>query len=74
VERLCDTVVRLESFAGSDKETNPTYKDYHGTSPKHSATILEKTLGKACTFRKHIQAYSSLRKGRAVTLFIELEE
>ena len=30
VERLCDTVVRLESFAGSEKETNPTFKDYHG--------------------------------------------
>ncbi|RMX46083.1 hypothetical protein pdam_00009380 [Pocillopora damicornis] len=30
VERLCDTVVKLESFAGSDNETNPVYKDYHG--------------------------------------------
>lgn len=30
IERLCDTVVRLESFAGSDKEHNPTFKDYHG--------------------------------------------
>ncbi|KAK3745864.1 hypothetical protein QZH41_013222 [Actinostola sp. cb2023] len=30
IERLCDTVVSLESFAGSDKETNPLYKDYHG--------------------------------------------
>ncbi|XP_022105745.1 elongator complex protein 4-like [Acanthaster planci] len=30
VERLCDTAVRLESFAGSDKEKNPVYKEYHG--------------------------------------------
>ncbi|XP_028409544.1 elongator complex protein 4-like [Dendronephthya gigantea] len=30
VERLCDTVVKFESFAGSEKETNPIYKDYHG--------------------------------------------
>ncbi|XP_041472160.1 elongator complex protein 4-like [Lytechinus variegatus] len=30
IERLCDTVIRLESFAGSDKETNPVYKEYHG--------------------------------------------
>ena len=30
LERLCDAVVRLESFAGSDKEQNPLYKDYHG--------------------------------------------
>ena len=30
VERLSDTVVRLESFAGSDMEGNPLYKDYHG--------------------------------------------
>ena len=30
MERLCDSVVRLEAFAGSDKETNPIYQDYHG--------------------------------------------
>ncbi|XP_003383049.1 PREDICTED: elongator complex protein 4-like [Amphimedon queenslandica] len=30
VERLCDCVVRLESFAGSDKEHNPLFKEYHG--------------------------------------------
>lgn len=27
---LADFVVRLESFQGSDKETNPIFKDYHG--------------------------------------------
>ncbi|KAK3792492.1 hypothetical protein RRG08_057144 [Elysia crispata] len=30
IERLCDTVVRIESFAGSEKEKNPVFKDYHG--------------------------------------------
>ena len=30
LERLCDGVVRLESFAGSDKERSPLYKEYHG--------------------------------------------
>ena len=27
---MCDSVVGVESFAGSDKETNPMFKDYHG--------------------------------------------
>ncbi|XP_033217083.1 elongator complex protein 4 isoform X2 [Belonocnema kinseyi] len=30
LEHLADTVVGLESFAGSDKEANPVFKDYHG--------------------------------------------
>ena len=30
VERLCDIVVKLESFVGSENETNPVYRDYHG--------------------------------------------
>lgn len=30
LERLCDTVVHLDSFVGSDKEKNPAYKEYHG--------------------------------------------
>ena len=30
VQRLCDTVIKLESFVGSEMETNPVYKDYHG--------------------------------------------
>ena len=30
LERLCDTVVHLDSFVGSDKEKNPVYKEYHG--------------------------------------------
>uniref|UniRef100_T1JA61 Elongator complex protein 4 n=1 Tax=Strigamia maritima TaxID=126957 RepID=T1JA61_STRMM len=30
MRHVCDTVIRLESFAASDKETNPLYKDFHG--------------------------------------------
>jgi len=31
LEQCCDTVLRLESFAGVEsKETNPAYKEYHG--------------------------------------------
>ena len=30
LESLCDTVVHLDSFVGSDKEKNPAYKEYHG--------------------------------------------
>ncbi|XP_041131855.1 elongator complex protein 4 isoform X1 [Polyodon spathula] len=30
ITKLCDTVVSLESFSGSERETNPLYKDYHG--------------------------------------------
>ena len=30
LEKLCDTVVHLDSFVGSDKEKNPAYKEYHG--------------------------------------------
>lgn len=27
---MADTAIALESFAGSPKETNPIFKDYHG--------------------------------------------
>ncbi|KAI3377100.1 hypothetical protein L3Q82_000299 [Scortum barcoo] len=30
ITRLCDNAVALESFKGSERETNPLYKDYHG--------------------------------------------
>ncbi|KAM9554317.1 elongator complex protein 4 isoform 5-T5 [Guaruba guarouba] len=30
VTNLSDTIVGLESFIGSERETNPLYKDYHG--------------------------------------------
>ncbi|XP_067215045.1 elongator complex protein 4 isoform X2 [Linepithema humile] len=30
IEHISDIAIRLESFAGSAKETNPLFKDYHG--------------------------------------------
>lgn len=30
ITKLCDTAIALESFKGSERETNPLYKDYHG--------------------------------------------
>ncbi|KAK0159586.1 hypothetical protein PV327_010682 [Microctonus hyperodae] len=30
MEHMADTAIALESFAGSPKETNPIFKDYHG--------------------------------------------
>ncbi|XP_031780894.1 elongator complex protein 4 [Nasonia vitripennis] len=30
IEHMTDVVISLESFAGSTKETNPIFKDYHG--------------------------------------------
>ncbi|XP_026669385.1 elongator complex protein 4 isoform X2 [Ceratina calcarata] len=30
IEHLSDAAIKLESFAGSQKETNPLFRDYHG--------------------------------------------
>lgn len=30
IQQCCDFAILLDSFAGSDKETNPLYKEYHG--------------------------------------------
>lgn len=30
IEHISDAAIRLESFVGSEKETNPLFKDYHG--------------------------------------------
>ncbi|KAF0043295.1 hypothetical protein F2P81_004632 [Scophthalmus maximus] len=30
ITRLCDNAIALESFKGSERETNPLYKDFHG--------------------------------------------
>ncbi|KAM4617967.1 elongator complex protein 4 isoform 2-T2 [Discoglossus pictus] len=40
VRSLSDTVVGLESFIGSEKETNPLYKDYHGLLHVHQIPRL----------------------------------
>ena len=39
ITRLCDNVIALESFKGSERETNPLYKDYHGKNT-HSLIFL----------------------------------
>lgn len=43
--RLSDTAIALESFRGSEKETNPLYKDYHGEK-KHTSNKTSNTLTK----------------------------
>ncbi|XP_060118922.1 elongator complex protein 4 [Heteronotia binoei] len=40
VTNLSDTVVGLESFNGSERETNPLYKDYHGLIHIHRVPSL----------------------------------
>lgn len=30
LRHVCDSVIKLEAFAGSDKEQNPAFKEYHG--------------------------------------------
>ncbi|XP_011412257.4 elongator complex protein 4 [Magallana gigas] len=30
LRKMCDTVLHMDSFAGSDKEKNPAFKEYHG--------------------------------------------
>lgn len=38
ITRLCDNAIALESFKGSERETNPLYKDYHGKNAHTLAT------------------------------------
>ncbi|KAM8939994.1 elongator complex protein 4 isoform 2-T2 [Pelodytes ibericus] len=40
VRNLSDTVVGLESFSGSERETNPLYKEYHGLLHVHQIPRL----------------------------------
>ncbi|XP_062405745.1 elongator complex protein 4 [Sardina pilchardus] len=40
ITRLSDTAIALESFRGSEKETNPLYKDYHGLLQVHQVPHL----------------------------------
>lgn len=45
VTNLSDTVVGLESFIGSERETNPLYKDYHGLIHIHQIPRLNSLIG-----------------------------
>ncbi|XP_028917127.1 elongator complex protein 4 isoform X2 [Ornithorhynchus anatinus] len=44
VINLSDTVVGLESFIGSERETNPLYKDYHGLIHIHQIPRLNSLI------------------------------
>nr|XP_033784172.1 elongator complex protein 4 [Geotrypetes seraphini] len=44
VRNLSDTVVGLESFIGSERETNPLYKDYQGLFHVHQSPRLNSLL------------------------------
>lgn len=48
VQRLCDTVIKLESFVGSEMETNPVYKDYHGNFYNNCIVKLNCKTGQIC--------------------------
>ncbi|KAI4829827.1 hypothetical protein KUCAC02_001492 [Chaenocephalus aceratus] len=49
ITRLCDNAIALESFKGSERETNPLYKDYHDTHV-HTSSALR--LGLGCGWRQ----------------------
>ncbi|XP_026176260.1 elongator complex protein 4 [Mastacembelus armatus] len=40
ITRLCDNAIALESFKGSERETNPLCKDYHGLLHVHQVPHL----------------------------------
>lgn len=42
-----DTSIEIESFAASDRETNPVFKDYHGLLHIRTLTALD-TLAAYC--------------------------
>ncbi|XP_065492462.1 elongator complex protein 4 [Caloenas nicobarica] len=44
VTNLSDAVVGLESFIGSERETNPLYKDYHGLVHVHQIPRLNSLI------------------------------
>ena len=44
---MCDTVVRLESFVGSDTEKNPAFKEYHGEQTNGTARAFIEVRWKA---------------------------
>ncbi|KAG9475760.1 hypothetical protein GDO78_003921 [Eleutherodactylus coqui] len=47
VRNLSDTVVGLESFIGSERESNPLYKDYHGLFLVHKIPRLNSLISDA---------------------------
>ncbi|KAL6427988.1 hypothetical protein ACFW04_008412 [Cataglyphis niger] len=51
IEHLSDIAVRLESFAGSVKETNPLFKDYHGLLHIEKLSALNTLAPRCAEFR-----------------------
>ncbi|XP_072277962.1 elongator complex protein 4 [Pyxicephalus adspersus] len=63
VRNLSDTVVGLESFIGSERESNPLYKDYHGLLyvhkiPRLNSLICDETDTKDLAFKLKRKLFS----------------
>ncbi|XP_014478886.1 PREDICTED: elongator complex protein 4 isoform X2 [Dinoponera quadriceps] len=51
IEHMSDIAIRLESFAGSAKETNPLFKDYHGLLYMNKLSALNMLAPQCPQFR-----------------------
>lgn len=60
IRNIVDYSIELESFAGSDKETNPIFKEYHGLFYIRKISALN-TLA-ACTPETHDLAFKLKRR------------
>lgn len=60
ITRLCDNAIALESFKGSERETNPLYKDYHGKN-----THIHQSL---CLFPNKVHTHTHIHTGSALRL------
>ncbi|XP_068117226.1 elongator complex protein 4 [Hyperolius riggenbachi] len=63
VRNLSDTVVGLESFIGSERESNPLYRDYHGLLhvhkiPRLNSLICDETDTKDLAFKLKRKLFS----------------
>ncbi|KAM5138797.1 elongator complex protein 4 isoform 2-T2 [Mantella aurantiaca] len=63
VRNLSDTVLGLESFIGSERESNPLYKDYHGLLyvhkiPRLNSLICDETDTKDLAFKLKRKLFS----------------
>uniref|UniRef100_A0A2I3GIP4 Elongator complex protein 4 n=1 Tax=Nomascus leucogenys TaxID=61853 RepID=A0A2I3GIP4_NOMLE len=78
VTNLSDIVVGLESFIGSEKETNPLYKDYHGLIhirqiPRLNNLICDESDVKDLAFklkRKLFTIEAEVQKGVSIATFL----
>jgi len=53
LEHMSDIVIKLESFAGSAKETNPLFKEYHGLLHMRKLPALS-TLAPHCPIHRDL--------------------